>query len=124
MEMKLKCKRCKQPTAGKDYCDGCTIKIAEEKQKRKDTDHYRPCEECGTEMKNPAPNRKWCGDPCRKESARIRQAAYDARRKAKRDAARVNNPNKRQRAGDKTDVHKGGINPYFLAPQGSKRRAV
>ncbi len=121
MEMKLKCKRCKQATAGKDYCENCIMRIAEEKQKRKDTDHYRPCEDCKVEMKNPAPNRRRC-KTCGIKAARIKQAAHDVKRKAKRDAVRANNPNKRQRAGDKTDVHKSTINPYFLAPQGSKRR--
>ena len=38
----------------------------EEGERTAQTDHYRQCKTCPTQMVNPAPNRKWC-DECKKE---------------------------------------------------------
>ena len=121
--MDMKCKTCKKKlTEGEDkYCSVCVNRMNNEKKRRAETDYFRPCQDCGEDMKNPAPNRKSC-IKCGKKKQRIAIDARDARLKKERDARRANNPNRRQRAGDKTDVHTGTIDPKWLQPMGSKRK--
>ena len=119
----MKCKTCKKKlTEGEsDYCSVCVNRRNEEKKRRAETDWYRPCKDCEVEMKNPAPNRKYC-PTCAKKRQRAAIKEKDAVRKKERDILRAANPKRRQRAGDSTDVHKGDIDPKWLQPRGSKRR--
>ncbi len=123
MGMNMLCTTCKRKLVEGEvkYCSTCTERMVKEKERRANTDSYRPCLECGEDMKNPAPNRKWC-KACGLKLMRSKQAAHDVKRKARRDEIRKDNPKKRQRAADPTDVHKSTINPYFLAPLGSRRK--
>ncbi len=112
--MKLECTTCKRKLVeGEDkYCTTCTDRMLREKEKRANTDHFRPCKDCKKDMKNPAPNRKRC-EECAEKEADKKHKAHDLKRKERRvEVKKIN----------KTEVHKGSINPMFLKPQGSKRR--
>lgn len=111
-----RCKCCDIPT-NKVYCsDKCEdifknvhIRVTQQntnyalilKGEPVETDFYRPCEGCGTPLKNPTHNKRWC-TPCGDERKRETVKKQTAKRKAKKDAE------------NKTIGSKKPINPMFL----------
>ncbi len=120
--MKMICTTCRRELVKGEvgYCSTCTERMLEDKEKRANTDNYRPCKSCRKPMKNPAPNRKWC-EECsaeKKREAWVKQAdaKKERRKKVKKKKEEV------LKTSDPTVIVKGEINPMFLKPQGSKRR--
>ncbi len=124
--MNLKCSTCKTKLSkGEDkYCSGCVARSEAVKKRNAETDIYRDCKTCKVPMKNPAPNRKWC-EACAKATKDEKVKNHNIKRKIKRDELRKKSTKqKRQRAADPTDINKGGIDPKWLKPMGSKRRTI
>ncbi len=124
--MNLKCTTCrKRLVEGEDkYCSVCVARSEAVKKRNAETDFYRPCETCKAPMKNPAPNRKRC-EECAEAERDEKIKVHNIKRKVKRDAIREKSTKqKRQRAADPTDINKGGIDPKWLKPMGSKRRTI
>ncbi len=114
-----KCSTCKKKLASDEnkYCTICVIRIESDKIRRRNTDYFRPCKECGVDMKNPASNRKWCvecGDKIRTAQQAEQTLIRNAKRKAIRDAERAKGIKPQQRAICSTDRYKNTINPKYL----------
>lgn len=111
-----RCKCCDMPTNNVYCSDKCEdifknvhIRVTQQntnyalilKGESVETDFYRPCEECGTPLKNPTHNRKWC-TPCSDERKQEAVKKQTAKRKAKREGE------------NKVIASTGSINPMFL----------
>ncbi len=117
--MNMKCKTCKKKlTEGEShYCSICVDRRNAEKKRAAETGWHRPCKNCGEEMKNPAPNRKWCKEcsAIKKRESWVTQAEMNKKR-------RIKVKEKVMAIDDSTNVVKDQINPKWLEPQGSKRK--
>ena len=91
-ELNLSCKRCQKKLDEHEgrYCDNCVKTMEKAKQDRLETDTVRACKDCGIDMINPAPNRKWC-EVCAVKQKSTYIKTNNARRKSVRQVQKENN---------------------------------
>ena len=117
--LNLNCTRCKKKLTEHEgrYCNVCVRTMDADKKRRAETDTIRPCKECGVDLINPAPNRKWCVT-CSKKRTKEAEKEQSKRRSAERkimtELRRTKMPSNCRVKDENYDRYKGTVNPMFL----------